>query len=118
MNITQKMTALSFAALMVGIGSYMLTTRQMVIKAQQVSQEQAGRVLFANLCATCHGPGGDGSGGAPNLTDGRVLQKYPTSQALGTFIQQRMPASAPGTLNPDETRDLVLYIQRLNRGPS
>ncbi|WP_053960510.1 c-type cytochrome [Sulfobacillus thermosulfidooxidans] len=118
MHITKKITTLIFALFTVGIASYMLTTRNMAIKAQHVNEEQAGGVLFANLCATCHGPGGDGSGGAPNLSDGHVLQKYPTSQALSTFIQQRMPATAPGTLNPDETRDLVLYIQRLNRGPS
>jgi mono/diheme cytochrome c family protein len=73
-----------------------------------------GQHLFHAMCETCHGPDGDGAGGAPNLMNGEVLQQYPTVSQLATFIQERMPATNPGILTNSEARDLALWIQALN----
>ncbi|MCY0879170.1 MAG: c-type cytochrome [Firmicutes bacterium] len=77
-------------------------------------EAQVGQQLFSALCETCHGPDGNGAGGAPNLNNGDILQKYPTVSQLTTFIQQRMPASDPGVLTPLQARDLAVWIWSLN----
>ncbi|AUW94780.1 c-type cytochrome [Sulfobacillus sp. hq2] len=96
-----------------GVGLYdetQVTTH--VVMAQQEAQE--GQELFASLCQTCHGPGGDGAGGAPVLNDGVTVTKYANTSALAQFIQSRMPATNPGILSPSQARNLAWYIIKLN----
>ncbi|MHB1610223.1 MAG: c-type cytochrome [Sulfobacillus sp.] len=80
----------------------------------QTREATAGQALFAAMCETCHGPGGNGAGGAPVLNDGAVLQKYSTPASLSAFISSNMPASDPGILTTQEATDLTLYIFQLS----
>lgn len=97
-------------------GGALLYHRDQTIATARLDRIEAfgGKELFADLCETCHGPGGDGAGGAPVLNDGTVLQTYPTPPTLSHFIQTHMPASDPGILTVQETTDLALYIFQLN----
>ncbi|NMP21045.1 c-type cytochrome [Sulfobacillus harzensis] len=88
------------------------------VQARQALQVEAGQQLFQSLCETCHGPAGDGSGGAPDLTNGEVVSKYPTTQALAHFIQTRMPASDPHSLTARQAQDLALWIDSLSSRPN
>lgn len=89
--------------------------RHQAAQAQVAADEaETGRMLFRTLCAACHGPGGDGAGGAPILNDGQTVAKYPTVAALAGFIQTHMPASDPGILTAQESQDLAVWIRHLN----
>lgn len=70
----------------------------------------AGQRLYVADCQTCHGPGGNGAGGAPPLDTRGVFLDHPTSENLARFIRQQMPASDPKSLSPAEARDLVRYL--------
>lgn len=85
-------------------------------RVRAVSHQQAveGQQFFNQSCITCHGPGGNGAGGAPNLNDGKVIKKYASLTALQHFIQTHMPASDPGSLRSFQSRDLAIYIRSLN----
>ncbi len=77
-------------------------------------QASDGQELFAAMCQTCHGRGGDGSGGAPVLNSGATVRDYRDTGALAHFIRTRMPASDPGVLTRPEAWDLALFINKLN----
>lgn len=102
---------------LVVLGGAMLAYHRGQVRAtMKIDRQEAagGRELYVDLCETCHGPGGNGAGGAPILNDSTVLQTYQTPARLGQFIQTHMPASDPGTLSEQETTDLTFYIFQLN----
>lgn len=116
MGMRQTTVALCITgALTVGAG-VLLHHRHQVVATRQMERTEAvgGKELFSDLCETCHGPGGNGAGGAPPLNDGTVLQTYSTPAAMEGFIQAHMPASDPGILTAQETADLTFYIFQLN----
>lgn len=71
-----------------------------------------GQQLFAAECAVCHGPAGDGAGGAPRLDTG--LANFTSEAALAWFIRKNMPATAPDSLSPGQANALAMYLWLLN----
>jgi ubiquinol-cytochrome c reductase cytochrome c subunit len=79
----------------------------------------AGRSLFQNQCATCHGMQGQGTANGPALTA--------SGAAAADFYLRtgRMPLSAPGQpvvrhdprLTEDEIRALTAFVAGLGHGP-
>jgi len=92
---------------------------------------QGGRI-FAEKCATCHGPEGKGGvagvtaaplpplvGGGP-ITDisaamKRIANFWPHSTTLFDYIRRSMPWQQPMTLSNDEVYALTAYILALNK---
>ena len=85
-----------------------------------------GAALFAQKCAACHGPRGEGVAPYPKLV-GRVprdgfpfgqdfrLAKtignyWPYATTLYDYIHRAMPLNSPGSLRPNETYSLVAYL--------
>ena len=86
----------------------------------------AGMTIFAQKCAVCHGPHGEGQGPYPQLigrtpppgfafaTDAKAPKTignywpYPTT--VYDYVHRAMPFNAPGSLTPDETYSLVAYL--------
>ncbi len=97
-----------------GAGAVLAQHHQVTQAAHREVMLETGRDLYRSLCETCHGPAGDGAGGAPNLVDGQVVSQYPTTKALAGFIQKRMPASDPRSLTSIQARQLALWIRHLN----
>jgi ubiquinol-cytochrome c reductase cytochrome c subunit len=81
--------------------------------AGPLSEVATGVAIFRAQCMTCHGPAGDGAGGAPALDTAGLARQYPTRRALATFIMQNMPATAPDSLTPGEARAVAAYIESL-----
>ena len=94
---------------------------------------QAGAALYRRLCASCHGPEGEGATANPLVgTDPpgippfgpeyeawrgsrrdvplTVGNYWPFATTLFDYIRRAMPTSAPGSLQADEVFSLVAWI--------
>lgn len=80
---------------------------------------RAGRNLFSNNCATCHGSDARGARGYPNLTDEEWMYGGEPTQILSTIKGGRtgvMPGFGAGI--PDEQRELLAdYVLHLAGRP-
>jgi len=81
---------------------------------------EAGRKLFADNCAVCHGDDGKGKRelGAPNLTDGIWLYGSDEATLIETITNGRggvMPAWA-GRIDPVTLKALTVYVHSLGGG--
>jgi cytochrome c oxidase cbb3-type subunit 3 len=80
----------------------------------------AGRKIFAENCATCHGDAGKGNQelGAPNLTDKIWLYGSDEAAVIETITNGRngvMPAWS-GRLDPSTIKALAVYVHSLGGG--
>jgi len=85
--------------------------------AGQASAVRAGRALFEQKCAACHGPSGAGTGNVPALTEGPVKTAAPGE--VFWFITKGdvtngMPAWA--SLPESQRWQLVSFVKSLSRG--
>ena len=77
-----------------------------------------GAEIFAQKCAACHGPSGEGTKVAPKLVGG-VLHPFATT--YWSFINSSMPRNVPdiglrdGTLTADEVYSLTAFILYKNK---
>ena len=85
-----------------------------------------GAVIFAQKCAACHGPKGEGIEKNPKLIGreppaGTVFAAdfkqpktignyWPYATTLYDYIHRTMPLSSPNSLTPDETYGLVAFL--------
>jgi cytochrome c oxidase cbb3-type subunit 3 len=80
----------------------------------------AGKTIFADNCAACHGADGKGNRdlGAPNLTDQIWLYGSSEGDIIETITNSRagvMPAWA-GRLDPATINALAVYVHTLGGG--
>lgn len=89
------------------------TTRDGVYTAAQAQQ---GKTLYEKQCANCHGTALLGSGKNAPLVGNAFLDKWTDQTMADLFIKTSttMPASAPGTMSPDETSQVLAYILSVN----
>jgi mono/diheme cytochrome c family protein len=74
----------------------------------------AGKVLFAQSCAACHGANGQG-GGSPALTGPAAsLAKYGNGQALFDFESTQMPLGKGGSLSRQAYLRLAVFLMVQN----
>jgi len=84
----------------------------------------AGRQVFLESCARCHGDKGEGGVG-PRLVGGQgslatrqpvktVGSFWPYATTVWDYISRAMPFDQPGNLKPNEVYALVAYILQLN----
>jgi len=84
------------------------------------SQAYRGEKVADTTCIGCHGPRLDGGDSGPKLVGDVFLSGW-TSQSVGelfAWLQEAMPAEAPGTLSKDETAAVLAYILQLNKIPA
>ena len=84
------------------------------------AQAYRGEKVADTTCIGCHGPKLDGGDSGPILVGERFLSGW-TSQSVGelfSWMQEAMPAEAPGTLSKDETAAVLAYILQLNKIPA
>jgi cytochrome c oxidase cbb3-type subunit III len=89
-------------------------------KAEDAKAAEQGQKLFAEQCATCHGPDGKGGRdfGAPNLTDAIWLyggSKAAIIESIRTGRGGVMPAWT-GRLDPITLKSLAVYVHSLGGG--
>jgi quinohemoprotein ethanol dehydrogenase len=76
----------------------------------------AGRSIYAQNCASCHGPTGHGGNGGPDLTSISTATSFQTVMRQVFNGGGGMPAFK-GTLNPKQIRDVATYVvQNITHG--
>jgi mono/diheme cytochrome c family protein len=83
------------------------------------AQSKRGEMVYADNCTACHGPTLGGDIG-PALAGPRFVTRWKDKGIADLFdkIQTTMPASAPGSLMPAQTADVVSFILAKNSYPA
>jgi len=75
-------------------------------------QAKRGDALYKEQCATCHGDNLEGSGPMPALAGKDFLASW-QGKTVGDLFEKThttMPATAPGSLIPEQAADIVSYL--------
>ena len=83
------------------------------------AQAQRGDGLYAQYCASCHGPDLAGGEMAPGLTGGEFTSNW-NDLSLGDLYERiriSMPQSAPGSLTRQQNSDILAFILRKMNTP-
>jgi mono/diheme cytochrome c family protein len=81
-----------------------------------VEQAKRGEKLYAEKCASCHGPDMAGGEMAPGLTGGEFTANW-NDLSLGDLFERMrisMPQNAPGSLSRQDNADILAFM--LNKG--
>jgi mono/diheme cytochrome c family protein len=102
--------------------SYAVLGAQGKASAGVYTDEQAthGEALYKEQCAACHGDNLEGSGPMPPLAGADFLMNW-QGKPLGDLyekIQTTMPATAPGTLMPAQTADVLAFMLKSSKYPA
>jgi len=86
------------------------------------TEEQAkrGEPIYAQNCASCHGPELSGGEMAPPLAAGDFLSGWDglTVGDLFERIRISMPQNAPGSLTAQQNADVLAFILHANKFPA
>ena len=81
------------------------------------AQAKRGDALYKEQCATCHGDNLEGSGPMPALAGKDFLASW-QGKTVGDLFDKTattMPATAPGSLTPAQSADIVAYMLASSR---
>lgn len=83
-------------------------------------QATRGKQLYSGNCSVCHQDGLQGSDDAPSLKGERFVYRWSDSTVddIFTTISTSMPATAPGSLTPQQYLDIVTYLLQQNAFPA
>ena len=85
-----------------------------------VEQAKRGEALYKEQCATCHGDNLEGSGPMPPLAGKDFMTNW-TGKSVGDLFEKThttMPATAPGTLTPEQAADIVAHLLATGKYPA
>lgn len=97
------------SGLYVGLGAQGKTVNDGVFTEAQAKR---GDVLYKEQCATCHGDNLEGSGPMPALAGKDFLAGW-QGKTVGDLFEKThttMPATAPGSLTPEQAADITAYM--------
>ena len=84
------------------------------------AQAERGAKVYAENCSFCHGDDLKGSDVIPALTGTDFLGAWKGKTAADLFdkVNTTMPATAPGTLTPAQTADVVAHMLAVAKYPA
>ncbi|HEV8397619.1 MAG TPA: c-type cytochrome [Vicinamibacterales bacterium] len=106
------------AALTVTVGAQATrSTNEGVYSAEQATK---GEAVYKENCAACHGDNLEGSGPMPPLAGKDFLSNWQGKTVGDLFekTQTSMPATAPGTLTPEQASNLMAYLLSQGKYPA
>ena len=95
-----------------GVAVAAQATRSVNEGVYTADQAKKGEATYKEQCAACHGDNLEGSGPMPPLAGKDFLANW-TGKTLGDLYektQTTMPATAPGTLTPEQVADVVAFM--------
>jgi S-disulfanyl-L-cysteine oxidoreductase SoxD len=95
-----------------GVAVAAQATRSVNEGVYTADQAKKGEATYKEQCAACHGDNLEGSGPMPPLAGKDFLANW-TGKTLGDLYektQTTMPATAPGTLTPEQAADVVAFM--------
>jgi len=95
-----------------GVAVAAQATRSVNEGVYTADQAKKGEATYKEQCAACHGDNLEGSGPMPPLAGKDFLANW-TGKSLGDLYektQTTMPATAPGTLTPEQAADVVAFM--------
>jgi len=83
-------------------------------------QAKRGEAQYREQCSACHGDNLEGSGPMPPLAGKDFLANWEGKTVGDLFekTQTTMPATAPGTLTPEQAADIVSYMLSKDNYPA
>ena len=84
------------------------------------AQAKRGEAIYADSCASCHGPDLSGGGQAPELA-GKEFNKGWNDLSMGDLFDRTratMPADKPGTLKPEPAADVIAFLLQKGNFPA
>jgi mono/diheme cytochrome c family protein len=106
------------AALTVTVGAQ--ATRSSNEGVYTADQATKGEAVYKENCAACHGDNLEGSGPMPPLAGKDFLANW-QGKTVGDLFEKTsssMPATAPGTLTPEQTTNLMAYLLSQGKYPA
>ena len=84
------------------------------------AQAKRGEAVYKEQCAACHGDNLEGSGPMPPLAGKDFLANWQGKPVSDVFdkTQTSMPATAPGSLSPAQTADVMAYMLAVGKYPA
>lgn len=77
----------------------------------------AGREVFAQECARCHGDAGQGTNDGPQLIGRGSAVPSMSARQLDEYVRSSMPNDKPGSLSPDQYSAVIDYLRKANNLP-
>jgi len=116
----------AMAVLIAGFVAYKVREpdlRASATTSQAASYAKIGKVTFAQDCASCHGKGANGGGGAPTLHSKEFLASATDPQIL-RLVSTGVPGTDMsawgldygGTLTDQQIQQVVAYLRSLEKG--
>jgi len=106
------------AALTVTVGAQ--ATRSSNEGVYTKDQATKGEAVYKEQCAACHGDNLEGSGPMPPLAGKDFLANW-QGKTVGDLFEKTsssMPATAPGTLTPEQATDIMAYLLSQGKYPA
>jgi len=83
-------------------------------------QAKRGEALYKENCSACHGDNLEGSGPMPPLAGKDFLANW-QGKTVGDLFEKTsssMPATAPGTLTPEQATNIMAYLLSQGKYPA
>ena len=103
-----------------GVAVAAQATRSVNEGVYTADQAKKGEGLYKEQCAACHGDNLEGSGPMPPLAGKDFLANWGGKPVAEVFdkTQTSMPATAPGSLTPEQTADVIAYMLSVGKYPA
>ena len=82
--------------------------------ASQSDQVAAGQEVYAEACAKCHGPQGEGGTGPVLIGGSRRIASYGDTDRLYDYVSRTMPFDDAGSLSEGQYWDSIAYLLDAN----
>ena len=120
--MTKSITFISVCGFILSV-LYVTTAAQAPAKSvnagvYSAAQATRGQAVYKDNCAACHGEDLAGSGPMPPLTGKDFLANWKNVGDLFDKVHTSMPASNPGSLNEQQTSDVIAYMLSKSNFPA
>jgi mono/diheme cytochrome c family protein len=110
------------AVALLSVGAFVVSMTYVTVRAQATrsvnegvytaEQAKRGEAVYKEQCSACHGDNLEGSGPMPPLAGKDFLANW-QGKTVGDLFEKTsttMPATAPGSLTPDQAADVISYL--------